>query len=605
MLADYLKSLEKYFYRNLLEFWELPKTSNIGRTYDHMVTVYALKRVFAKLSRGQAEIIKYIYHAADEVLFSEIEQLHYNSGEELRDLLDELVFCGFLYRKKNSIKLNNSHDKYFLYPEIKNNLNFLDRLDDPRRLFKPPASAPPPVLSGLSDDESNILRVLWSHGGICPAYDLEDLSGGLLCFGRLMSGLAEKKIVHESHHMHGGYSNYFILDDAVYHALRGHFKRAPEKILKPEGLVNIAALVHVLYFFSRRDVWVTRKGGVSLKTLHMLEKSMPCFEKRHPFEQLSRKNKLQFIMDLLCQHSLPCLMSKDGCMVLTGRGNAFLEKPFTEIRQTLLQEAIARHHERVQDRQVLSVCRTYLERLKKMKPAWRSIETLLADALRDEMQRSASWREVTALKKESSQTLMSLIAVMLFFGQLELAQNGHHLFVRKTGGEDRTQQKGCLIVNANFEIIAFPDQLDPMTEAHLYGFCDFVMVDSVMHFKITRESIYRARCLGRDFDAFRRTLDITTGGKVPQNVSFNIREWLESIVDFQVKSVYLIQTENPDAIDMLLASSISDQWQPRKINNTTLTVTELDKKALLRFAQENRINLVFDRGGESGEPHTD
>ena len=117
-------------------------------------------------------------------------------------------------------------------------------------------------------------------------------------------------------------------------------------------------------------------------------------------------------------------------------------------------------------------------------------------------------------------------------------------FYERAKGYEKT-----LIVQPNFEIIAFPETSDEVMFL-LTRFASLKKADRVATFVITKESVMRAVESGMSTDEILSVLREHARNDIPQNIIFTIRSWCDLLGKTVLKRCIFIRTE-PEIMEIL------------------------------------------------------
>lgn len=112
---------------------------------------------------------------------------------------------------------------------------------------------------------------------------------------------------------------------------------------------------------------------------------------------------------------------------------------------------------------------------------------------------------------------------------------------------------GRVIVQPNFDVLA----LDPVSDVVLAAldlFCERLSAERAVHYRLTRQSIYRGSQRGWSVSRIIQFLTKACGTPLPQNVVRDLAEW-ETGLDRMVvrQQVVVLQARSPELLDDLLA----------------------------------------------------
>lgn len=120
------------------------------------------------------------------------------------------------------------------------------------------------------------------------------------------------------------------------------------------------------------------------------------------------------------------------------------------------------------------------------------------------------------------------------------------------GDEGTSQHVGSLVVTPDFEVVLFPTGDDAQLVHDLDRFCVREKHGSVVHFRITQDSVRRALKGGMGLRNMRAVLDAHSRTPVPQNVDFSIADWAARAGLMQLDSNLVLRCEDPEILRRFL-----------------------------------------------------
>ena len=132
-------------------------------------------------------------------------------------------------------------------------------------------------------------------------------------------------------------------------------------------------------------------------------------------------------------------------------------------------------------------------------------------------------------------------------------------------GEHNAGEKP-LIVQPNFEIIAYSEPQHLQTLYQLERFATRERADRVAHYKLDRESVYRGLQDGMNATQMREFLENYSRSGVPQNIAYSLDDWQSQWERITIRpAASLIETDTPvemDAIIETLSASVIQRLAP-------------------------------------------
>ncbi len=156
------------------------------------------------------------------------------------------------------------------------------------------------------------------------------------------------------------------------------------------------------------------------------------------------------------------------------------------------------------------------------------------------------------------------------------------------GGEAPTSERvvGSIVVTPDFEVVLFPTGDDLELVHDLDRFCVREKLGSLMHFRVSCESVQRALKEGMPLSQVLTTLENNSRTPVPQNVLFSIRDWAVRAGLMVLSAELVLQCEEADTLKRLLSDPGTRNVVSRKLDAHRVQlvgkITPLRMQTLLR-----------------------
>jgi hypothetical protein len=112
-----------------------------------------------------------------------------------------------------------------------------------------------------------------------------------------------------------------------------------------------------------------------------------------------------------------------------------------------------------------------------------------------------------------------------------------------------------LIVQPNFEIIAYTEARHLTILYELERFADRVSAERVAHYALSRESVYRGLKDGLSAPEMRQFLERHSRSGLPQNIAYSLGDWQEQFERVTLRrSASVIEADSADELDALLGT---------------------------------------------------
>ena len=239
--------------------------------------------------------------------------------------------------------------------------------------------------------------------------------------------------------------------------------------------------------------------------------------------------------------------------------------------------------------------------IKKIKENQRiNLNTLFSSYIRDELILSNGFLikdfedELNQLKKE----LLSALFYLNVFGLIDVeypdkyisfSDLGKYLFEKKP--IDDTIQKGAVIINADFSLIAFPDRISLRGLHLLKIFTDFEEFDGVYKFRLTQTAYQNGILLGYDPKDFLAFLKQSVKSDIAQNILFFFEEWKKLPMVDIIEDCVLIKSKDSSSIQSLLSKIKGKKIRTEEITDNVILIDKKNIDSVIQYAE--KLDLVI------------
>jgi len=190
---------------------------------------------------------------------------------------------------------------------------------------------------------------------------------------------------------------------------------------------------------------------------------------------------------------------------------------------------------------------------------WRAIQANVREA-------TSAWKDHQWQMREKRLLCWMIQNLLHDMGMVELA-NDHKLFrvtpigryalgVGPAPGEMEEAGHDALIVQPDFEIIAFLDRCTPELRHSLDTFCERVRGGDANTYRLTQESVYRGVRSGTGTAEFIQMLEKNSRREIPSNVRDQLASWQRKVESIRVLTgCELVECEDSDEADALAAEN--------------------------------------------------
>ena len=169
---------------------------------------------------------------------------------------------------------------------------------------------------------------------------------------------------------------------------------------------------------------------------------------------------------------------------------------------------------------------------------------------------------------------------------LRLTPGGARALGMESQRNGTAKRVGSLVVTPDFEVVLFPTGDDSQLIHDLDRFAVREKLDSLLHFRLTEESIRRGLRDGMALAACLETLDHHSRTPVPQNVRFSIRDWAARAGLMRLTRDLRLSCEDADVLRRFQQDPGARNYIARSLDGNTMQLrgasTPKRMQALLR-----------------------
>jgi len=334
----------------------------------------------------------------------------------------------------------------------------------------------------------------------------------------------------------------------------------------------------------------------------------------NPGRELSREEVLTFIFRFAKHRGLIDRTGKRTFKV-TGEGQEWSSLPVAEKQQALLDFALEERTDRGAQFHQTRIRKIFMRMLKRIEPGvWYDMmylpflarNTYLAtlDDLRiDEQFADRALGDTFPAMEDPQRLAWNLVKWvrhrLYLIGLIDmgydesrrpvamrLTQSAARLLGLEGAEGASSQQLGSLVVTPDFEIVLFPTGDDVELVHELDRFCAREKLGSLLHFRVSQETVTRALKNGMGLAEIQRVLEAHSRTPVPQNVQFSIRDWSLRAGLMRLNGQLVLSCEEPDLLRAFRQDPGTRKYVSRALDRRSLKlkgrVTPKRMRSLLR-----------------------
>lgn len=157
-----------------------------------------------------------------------------------------------------------------------------------------------------------------------------------------------------------------------------------------------------------------------------------------------------------------------------------------------------------------------------------------------------------------------------------------------------------IYINPDFTLVIPVEELDDTALYHLLTHTEITKHDVVLHARVTKVSITRARKRGMAIDTFLSVLRSRSRNDLPQNMDFLLTEWDRQTLSVDFSEVIMVRSSQPGFIDELAYGKRKDLVVERISDTCAVTRRDaIDDIVKMARKKDAVISLFNDDGGNS------
>ncbi|MBE7412731.1 MAG: helicase [Leptospiraceae bacterium] len=626
---------------NLQKFSGKDKKTSIKQLTEAFSDEFFLKGVLEKLTPIQVTIYTSILKNKNVLTLGEIVRKTtlppLNAEMELNVLRK---YC-LVYQRKNRERLTNNLDKYHAYEEIAQSVKIeqnvksekykisldkiLSKLTEEEidshwikllslkkkfsseELYKAAISSEniQANIHSLSELERETLRNIFLHGGIVEAETIRNyihVNRGK--FEQVIPVLLARHLVTDVYFIEDRFIRVIVIpkeilghlqDNPILQAVKKGTKQKQEKIAKNDldFFLNIKKMVS---FISRKGINLAKSGKIKQSDNKRTEQDLLKMD-IDIFPEKGQVYQIELILPIL--KLLGYVDIKGEGVVLIGEIDEFQKKDIFEVMNMVIHEANEARAKRVNPPEVFSAMevplydKLILDKCVSLILDYGNvnISVIFSIIVRDHLILSPGFKikNFEADLSDLRRDIISAIFYLHLFGLLEVEYPSRNLSLSDLGKNffqsksiNRHTEKGGIMINPDFTIIAFPEKVSMIGIHLLKAFTELKDFDRVYTFTLTKEAFQQGILLGYDSKQFIQFLRESNKAELAQNLLFLFQDWGENLP---------IVTITEDCVLLKTCDSIVMELLMGQIKGKRIVIEEISPVAIL--IDKNKIGDVI------------
>lgn len=593
---------------------------------------FFVKNVCERLSPTQVRILAIIFDGKGVQTLGEIAKkmtlIPLNVEKELSVLKN---YC-LVYQRRNRERLTSNLDKYYIYDEIRPSLTSEGNVGGDKFRIHLEKSLPKLYVQGAAKDYLKAIDYKKEPRGAsfarhalkteslaalvesCDQLEKEILrevffNGGVVIMNKIRNLVARRKgnfekIIRHLEDLHLAYDIYFIEERFVRCLVLptevfDHLQEFPITLPPPKGskprseevsfnefdfVLNMKKLTA---FIQRKGLSLARSGKVKHSDLKRIQMSVLNLD-IGLYPEKGELYQAELILPILKILELVAVKNLD---IVLGEGvEEFLKEDPLELLDRLLHEIAENRDKRMiyedvfipqempfYKKEVFDECIKFITDSPGIQH-----NVILANLVREKILLGPGFKvknfdsDYREMRREVISALfylhlLGLIKVEYPKRKLHLSPIGLHYF---QGSRLETEnEKGGLIINPDFSIIAMPDRLSLHAIHLLKVFTELKDFDNIYNFQITKEAFQDGIMLGYDPEIFTNFLADTSRQKLPQNLIFLLEEWGRALPVVSIEDdCVVVKTSDAHQTELLLGQIKGKKIVREQLSDTALII---------------------------------
>ncbi|MCE9500965.1 MAG: helicase [Leptospira sp.] len=471
------------------------------------------------------------------------------------------------------------------------------------------------VIHTLSDLERDVLQYIFTHGGVIEADIIRNyilVNRGK--FEQVIPALLLRHLVVDLYFIEDKFIRVIVIPREILQYLQIHpiipsvkkgTRQRQEKITKNDldFFLNIKKMVS---FISRKGLNLAKSGKVKQADNKRTEQDLlkPDIE---IFPEKGQVYQIELILPIL--RILNHVDIKGENIILSGDIESFQKKDIFELMNLVIHEVNEVRTKRLNPPEVFSAIdvpfydKLILDKCVKLIIDYGKINlsVLISNIVRDHLILSPGFKirnfesDLAELRKE----IISAAFYLHLFGLLEvdypvrniaLSELGKYYFQSKS--IPKHTEKGGIMINPDFTIIAFPEKVSLHGIHLLKVFTELKDFDRVYTFTLTRDSFQQGILLGYEQKQFVQFLRESSKTELAQNLLFLLDEWGQNLPIVTVtEDCVLLKTVDPHVMELLMGQIKGKRIVLEEISQTAIIIDK-NKIPDVIFISE-KLNLII------------
>ncbi len=636
---------------NLQKYSGKDKKTSIGQLTSAFSDDFNLRGVLEKLTPIQVTIYTSILKSKNVLTLGEIVRKTTLPPLNAEMELNVLRKYSLVYQRKNRERLTNNLDKYHAFEESAENVKMDQNIKGEKyklsldkiipKIFEEELSPQwikllslkkhftvdelykaatakeniQTVLGSLSELERECLRNIFLHGGIIEADVIRNyihVNRGK--FEQVIPALLAKNLISDVYFVEEKFIRIIVIpkeilnyiqNNPILQAVKKGTKQKQEKTAKNDldFFLNIKKMVS---FISRKGLNLAKSGKVKQADNKRTEQDLLKMD-IDIFPEKGQVYQIELILPIL--RLLGHVEIKGESVVLVGEIDHFQKKDIFDVMNLAVHEVNEARSKRINppevfsaievplyDKPILDRCVNLIIDYGKV-----NISVIFSIIVRELLILSPGFKiknfesDLNDLKRE----IISAIFYLHLFGLLEVEYPARNVTLSELGKNffqskpiSRHTEKGGIMINPDFTIIAFPEKVSMIGTHLLKVFTELKDFDRVYTFTLTRDSFQQGILLGYDPKQFIQFLRESSKAELAQNLLFLLDEWGHNLPMVVVKEdCVLLKTFDPHVMELLMGQIKGKKIVSEEISPVAILIEKSKINDVITISE--KLNLII------------
>ncbi|HMB19850.1 MAG TPA: helicase-associated domain-containing protein [Spirochaetota bacterium] len=556
-----------------------PRNTKSSDIISHLLTYTGLDAALSECSRDELMVLRLLVTTGRSFTFRDIEKELDLSIPEIEKISDSLSSRLVVYVLKNRQLLNNKLDKVFIYPEVAELFASISGKELKKKLqslsgsINPGQEAAPKLKFNPRSHAFALLALLAEHGGITTLDELAKKIP-LSSVEKVLHELKEKGIISIFHSMEKRFITFILIDKRYITPLLAMY---PSPVPAPEGFKHnryklLYSLLKTYDVITGYGLFLTQNREFRKIDFSRLSTAMPQLETMSG-KTLSRSHLASLCLYILYQMKLLSISRENVSINFKpveeqlSRPASFLKIVMDAIITPTQKDPLLEPQVEIPDKETVTVIRDRVT-----KQPGHSIASLFSiyqleaysSLMIYDLSDLPSLNETLAREFSHAMNFFLLTGVFaLDDNMVVLSDAGMDLYRHSRDIDDVLEAPKTIYINPDFTVMIPSREVSSEIQYHILAHTDIIQDDMIIHARITRQSILKAQQRGMDQDVFLHSLEQYAKNKIPQNLNFQLREWVTKTLRVQIRRAILLHSSDPEFIDEITEGKLKPAIEKR------------------------------------------